>query len=288
MNNTWQDLRYAIRALLKSPGFACVAILTLAVGIGSTVTMFSIANSVLLQPLPYRDPDRLIALSGSSRERGLKGLLVSFTRLQQLQVQSHTLDGLAAYLPISSSLTTDGIPEQVNASLATRGLFELLGAVPAMGRNFTPQEDQLGGPNVAIISDGFWHSHFGARPDIAGQSMAIDGKSVMIVGVLPSSFPFPFVQPVPDVWFPRVFENPALSPVRINTGASYLAVYGRLRQGQTITSAQAELDALDKRYKQEFPGYVDAQNITLSVGSLKETLVGTARASLLVLLAAFC
>jgi putative ABC transport system permease protein len=248
--------------------------------------MFSIANSVLLRPLPYRDPDHLVSISGINRERGLTGVLVSFTRVEQVQAQSHTLEALAGYLPTSSNLGTRGIPEQINSALTMRGLFDLLNASPAMGRNFTAQEDQPGGANVAIISDGFWHSHFGARPDILGQSVVLDAKSVAIVGVLPASFQFPFVQPAPDVWFPRVFENSILTHTQVTSGAGFLTVYARLRPGQTLASAQAELDAIDRNYKLEFPGFADAKNLTLSAALLKETLVGPVRVPLLVLLAA--
>ncbi len=286
MNQIWQDLRYAVRTLLKSPGFACVAILTLAIGIGATVAMFSITNSVLLQPLPYRDADRMVNLSGISPVRGITGINVSLVRMQFLQERSHTMDSFGAYLPISSSLTTRGNPEQVNAALATSSLFDLLGAVPEIGRNFLPAEEKSGGANVALISDGFWHSHFGARPDIAGQEMAIDGKSVTIIGVLPGTFQFLLSQPPPEVWFPRVFENPALPLARIYSGAAYLGVIGRLRAGQTVASAQKELDALDNPYKAQYPAYVDTKDYLLVADSLKDSVVGTARASLLVLLAA--
>lgn len=286
MNRIWNDLRYAIRTLLKSPGFACVAILTLAVGIGATVTMFSITNGVLLQPLPYRDAARLLALSATNRERGLTGMNVSYTKYSLVRAQAHTIDGIGAFLPLNSSLKTDGAPEPVNSAMVTPSLFELLNAVPAIGRNFSPQEDSPGGANVAIISDGFWHIHFGARPDISGQPMAIDGESVSIVGVLPATFQFPFLQPAPDVWFPRVFEYAGLTKDRIASGAGYMNIVARMRVGQTIPSVQAELNAINQDYKRQSPGFADSGILTLDAGSLKETLVGSSRTSLLVLLAA--
>src|SRR5579862_2049258 len=144
MNRIWVDLRYAIRTLLKSPGFACVAILTLAIGIGATVTIFSITNSVLLQPLPYRDADRLLSLSSTNRERGLTGMRVSYTKYSRMRAQARTLDGIGGFFPLSSSLKTDGAPEAVDSAMTTPSLFELLNAVPVIGRNFSVQEDSPG------------------------------------------------------------------------------------------------------------------------------------------------
>src|ERR1700683_1562686 len=179
-----------------------------------------------------------------------------------------------------------GTPEQLPAALSTANLFEVFGVVPSPGRTFRPEEDSEGGADVAIISDGFWHSHFGGAPDIIGHTLSLDGKSVTVVGVLPASFRFPFQQPEPAIWFPRVFDNPALNPERIRTGASYLAVYARLRPRESLARCQAELEAINSTYKKDFPGYVDATNYSLEAASLKESLVGPLRASLLVLLSA--
>ncbi len=158
--------------------------------------------------------------------------------------------------------------------------------IPAEGRGFLPEEDREGGADVAIISDGFWHSHFGAAPDLIGQTIPLDGKSVTVVGVLPASFHFPFAQPEPDVWLPRVFDHIALTPVMVRSGASYLVVFARLQPGEALAQSQAELEAMSETYAKDFPGYVDASNYSLQEVSLKESLVGPLRVTLLLLLSA--
>jgi predicted permease len=281
-----QDLRFGARMLRKNLGFTVVAVITLALSIGANTAIFSVIDAVLLRPLPYKDSDQLIFITTAIVQKGVKGLNVSFTKVTRVKEQTRTLQGIAATLPINTSFSNHGTPEQLPASLATANLFEVFGVVPSLGRGFRPEEDQEGGADVAVISDGFWHSHFGGAPDVIGRTLTLDGKSVLIVGVLPATFHFPFQQPEPDVWFPRVFDNPALGPARIRSGASYLAVYARLRPGESLARCQAELEAINQTYKQDFPGYVDASNYSLEAVSLKESLVGPLRASLLVLLAA--
>jgi putative ABC transport system permease protein len=281
-----QDLRYGFRMLAKNPGFTAIAILTLALGIGANTAIFSVIDGVLLRPLPYKDSQQLVDISAVYSSRGIKGLSVSFTKLTQVQRQARSFESVGAYFSTGVSIATNGVPEQVSAAKATANFFSVLGVSPAHGRGFLPQEDQDGGADVAIITDGFWHSHFGGTAGMIGKSIPLDGKSVTLVGILPATFRFPFVQPEPDVWLPRVFDDPALGPERIRSGASYLVVYGRLREGESIAQAQAELDAVNQTYKKDFPGFVDSSNHSLVADSLKETLVGSLRSSLLVLLAA--
>jgi putative ABC transport system permease protein len=281
-----QDVRFGARLLHKNIGFTMVAVLTLALAIGANTAIFSVINAVLLRPLPYKDADQLIAITTSNVQKGIKGLAVSFTKVTRVKEQTRTLQGIVASLAVNASFSNRGTPEQLPAALSTANLFEVFGVVPSLGRTFLPEEDSEGGADVAIISDGFWHSHFGGAPDIIGHTLSLDGKSVTVVGVLPASFRFPFQQPEPAIWFPRVFDNPALNPERIRTGASYLAVYARLRPRESLARCQAELEAINSTYKKDFPGYVDATNYSLQAASLKESLVGPSRASLLVLLAA--
>jgi predicted permease len=286
MTELLQDLRYAIRVLLKSPGFTAVALLTLALGIGASTAMFSITNNVLLQPLPYPDADRLVAISGTNVQRNLTGVFISLTRLDIVRARSRAFENFGAYLPLGSSVVLHGAPEQVVSAMTERSLFDVLGVTPAIGRNFTEQEDSPGGPNVAVISNAFWHNHFGGEQNILGQTMEVDGKNTTVVGVLPANFQFPFLQPAPDIWMPRVSDNPALTPAMIRSGAGFLLLYAKLRPGQTVASAQAEIDSLDAAYRKEFPGYVDAQLLTWTVQPLKDSLVAGTQQSLLVLLGA--
>ena len=281
-----QDLRFGARMLRKNAGFTAVAVLTLALSIGANTAIFSVIYAVLLRPLPYRDSSQLVSIATDNVQRGVTGMPVSFTKMSRVKEQTRTLQSVGAYFPVNASLTTRGAPEQIPAARATAGFFEVLGVIPAEGRGFLPEEDREGGADVAIITDGFWHSHFGAAPDLIGQTIPLDGKSVTVVGVLPASFHFPFQQPEPDVWLPRVFDPVALTPTMIRTGASFLAVFARLQAGVSPAQSQAELDAINETYKKDFSGYVDASNYSLEVVSLKESLVGPLRASLLLLLSA--
>jgi putative ABC transport system permease protein len=285
LEDALQDVRYGLRVLRKNPGFTAVAVVTLALGIGANATMFSITNAVLLRPLPYPDGDRLVSIAMEDPSRNIVGLNVSFTRLALLQQESRTFEAIGAFTPESTSMTRQGAPEQLSAAVATGNFFDVLGVASAVGRNFLPEEDQPGGANVAIISDAFWQSHFGGRVDFIGHSIPMDGRSVTIVGVLPARFRFPFQQPEPQVWFPRVFENPLFPPDRVRAGAAYLRAYGRLRSGESIARAQAEINSIGSTYTKTFPENSDARTFTVRVASLKETLVGPVRTSLIVLLA---
>jgi predicted permease len=279
-----QDLRFGLRVFRRNPGFTAVAILTLALGIGANAAMFSITDAVLLRPLPYPNSEGLVSISADNRAAGITGLNVSFTRLTFIQEQSRTLENIGAFYPTNSSLTTHGNPEQVPAALVTYGFFDTLKVTPSIGRGFTPQEDQPGGANVAVISDAMWNGRFGGDPAVIGRTFPIDGRSVEIIGVLPASFRFPFQQPEPQIWFPRVFENARFTPDRVRVGASFLAVIARIRPGETLTQVQTELDSLNNQYRETFGSFYDAKQFTARAASLKETLVGSLRTSLLVLL----
>ena len=142
-------------------------------------------------------------------------------------------------------------------------LFRVLEISPARGRTFLPEEEQHGGPDVAIISDGFWRSHFAADPSAVGKTLVLDGKSATIVGILPTSFRFPLQYPEPEVWLPRPSEIIQLTPDQVRSGAGYLDVIARLRSGETLGRAQAELDSINANYKQQFGSYVDATKFGL-------------------------
>lgn len=277
------DLRYAIRGFRKSKMFTGVAILTLALGIGANAAIFSIIDTVLFHPLSYPDANRLVAIT--SNNPGSPVTIVSLTRLNFMQPQIQSLERIGAYYALAFNITTKGAPEQVLGAHASRELFQLLGVEPTLGRGFLPEEDQLGGRDVALISNAFWRSHFGADAEIAGKSLSVDGRVTTIVGVLPASFRFPFFQPEPQVWLPRVIENPNYSPQRIRGGVAYLLLLGKLRKGEGLQHLRAELDTVGKAYGQAFPSFPDA-SMTLAVTPLEESLVANVRPSLLALLAA--
>ena len=286
MQTLRQDLKFALRMLRKNPGFTAVAVLTLALGIGANTAIFSVVNAVLLRPLPYSDSNRLLAVSQTDRAAGTTGVPVSFTKFTEISEQNKSLASVAAFYPYTPSLVSEREPELVNGVRISADLFRVLGITPSLGRGFLPEEEAPGGHDVAILSDGFWHSHFAADPGLLGKTLSLDGKRVTVVGILPASFHFPLQFPEPDVWLPRVSESNFLTAQQIHSGAGYLSVIARLRPGETLSRAQAELSAIDGRYREQFGGFVDATKYSLAATSLEESLVGPLRASLMVLLAA--
>jgi putative ABC transport system permease protein len=286
MPTLWQDLKFALRMLRKHPGFTVVAVLTLALGIGASTAIFSVVNTVLLQPLPYKDPGRIINLSQIELRTQVSGGFMSYTKYTQIVEQNKTLASIAGFYPLTLSLVTEREPEAVNGARASLDFFRVLGISPLQGRSFLPEEEQPGGADVAVISDGFWHSHFAGDPRTLGKPLVLDGKNVTIVGILPPSFRFPVQFPEPDVWLPRPSETILLTPAQIHSGASYFNVIARLRQGETLQRARAEFDTINASYKQQFGSNVDATKFGIFAQTLEDSLVGGLRPSLLVLLAA--
>ena len=286
MGALWQDTKFGLRVLKQNPAFTAVAVLTLALGVGANTAIFSVMNAVLLRPLSYPDPERLIAINGVNPPDRTNPISVSFTKFTQIKEQSQSLETIAAYYSFNASLSTKHEAELVAAARVSSDFFPTLGAKPSRGRSFLPQEDQPGGADVVIISNGFWQSHFGADPELIGKSMTIDGRSVTVIGILPASFRFPIVFPEPQVWFPRVFETTLLTPELVHSGAGYLSLIARMRRGETLPRVRAELETINSHYKQEFGSYADAAKLALSTLPLEESVVGPLRPSLLVLLAA--
>lgn len=275
MHSLLQDTKLALRLLRKNPGFTAVAVLTLALGIGANTTIFSVVHSVLLEPLPYPASDRLVSIGAAS-----------FPKFTQISDQTRTLEHVAAYYSFGVSLASSREPEAIAGIHVSPDFFRVLGIHVARGRSFLPEEQQPGGGNVSILSDGFWHSHFAGDQGILGKTLTLDGNSVTVVGVLPANFAFPFAFPEPEVWLPRVFEHPLLKSVQIHMGAGYLDVIGRLAPGVTIDETQAELQTINERYLQQFSTFADANKDSLAVNLLEESLVAGLRLSLFVLLVA--
>jgi putative ABC transport system permease protein len=286
MENLWQDLKFASRMLWKNPGFTAVAILTLALGIGANTAIFSVVNTVLLRPLPFQEPGRILSLTQYELRTKAGGALMSYTKYTQIREQSKTLESMAGFYPLTLSLVTEREPEVVNGARASTDFFRVLGISPARGRAFLPEEEQEGGPDVAVISDGFWHSHFAGDPGTLGKPLVLDGKSATIVGILPASFRFPLQFPEPDVWLPRPSETVLLTAAQVRGGASYFNMIARLRPGETLERASAELDAINASYRQQFGSNADATKFGILAQTLEDSLVGGLRPSLLVLLAA--
>ena len=286
MGTFLQDIRYGLRRIVQNPGFSAIAVLTLALGIGATSTIFSVVNAVLLRPLPFHDPQHLVAVSQVTTDTQAGAVPMSFTKYEAIRDQSQSLARIAVYYPISPSLGGESEPEQIAAARVSGDLFGLLGVAPQLGRGFDAAEMTPGGADAAVITDGLWHRRFGGEPTVLGRTLRLDGNDVTVVGVLPAAFRFPLQLPEPQVWMPRVSEPDALTPAQVHSGASYLSFVARLQPGRTIAQAQAELDTINARYREQYGSYVDATRFRLQAQSLAESLVGTSRPPLALLLAA--
>jgi predicted permease len=240
---TLQDIRFGMRMLRRNSGLAIVVVLTLALGIGATTGIFTLFNTAVIRPLPYQQPDRLIAILNTYPELNLPTTMISPWIYGRCREFCTSFDGVAAlndWLPVITGQTR---PEQVRAVKVTANFLPLLGVSPAMGRNFTAEEDRSGMGHVAVLSDGFWHRRFGGDPKIIGCTMVLDGASFEIIGVLPPGFSF--VSPY-DVWAPL-----ALSPAEQQERGDRLLVIGKLKPSFTAAQAQLELDNLAKPIRDE-------------------------------------
>jgi len=282
VNGLWQDLRYALRGLRQRPGFSAVAVLTLALGIGANTGVFSIANGVLLRPLPYADPDRLVMVWGHRAQEPLAEL--SVPEYLDLRERSHALTGLAAYADGSASLTGIGAPERLRVGLMTANAPAVLGVMPARGRGFTTDEDLPGRPLVVLLSDGLWRRRFGADPGILGRTLTLDDAPATVIGVMPPEFQLPshYSGRPMDLWAPLQLD-PATD--RAERGWHYLLGVGRLQDGRTLESASRETSTLMRGMVAEYPGAY-RPDFTGSATSVRQEVLGDVRPAILVLLGA--
>jgi predicted permease len=276
-----RDVCFAFRALAKSPGFAAVAVLTLALGIGANTAIFSVVNGVLLNPLPYAQPDRLVALY--SRTAQFQRSEISYPNFLDWVRDNHSFSTLAAYRPYDFDLTGQGAPERVPAEMISANFFPVLGVKPVAGRTFLPNEDQEGARPVVLISGGLWKRKFGSSPDAVGKALTLNGVDYTIVGVIPAGFYYIGGNfHYSDVYVPiGQSDDPTFRDRRESMG---MDVVGRLRPAITLEQAKADMDALARQLGEEYPDADKGTGITLV--PLKQTVVGSIQPYLLVLLAA--
>jgi predicted permease len=281
METLFQDVRYALRQMRKSRGFAAIAVLTLALGIGANTVIFSVVNGVLLSPLPFFKPDQLVTLH--ENKPNFEGGSVSYTNFRDWQKDNHTFSSMAIARRYAFSLTGVGEAEQVNGNFVSSDFFSQLGVNPVIGRTFSTGEDEVGAGAVALISAGLWQRKFSAAPDILGKSITLDSKVYTIVGVIPANFRLS----VPgfrdsDVYVPiGQWSNPLL----LKRGAG-LGIHGigRMKPGVSLEQARADMEAVTRNLGAAFPD-VD-KGITAKIVPLKQQMVGSVRPILAVLLAA--
>src|SRR5262245_3403825 len=269
-----QDLKFAFRQLLKNPGFTAVAVLTLALGIGANTAIFSIINGVLLRPLPYREPDRIVAVLHFGWNP------VSPADFLDWRQQQTVFERIAAAEYWGGTLTGRGTPEAVPGLSMGDGLFELLGVEPMLGRTFAADEFQPGKNQVLVLSHRLWQRRFGGETNVIGRTVTLDGKPYVIIGVMPPSFQFaPFWATHAEMWAPLSLAD------RVNArGGRSLRVFARLTPGVAREQAQAEMEAICKRLDVMYPD--TNKGLKISVDSLHDKAVGNVKPALLVLLAA--
>jgi len=282
--NLGQDIGYGLRVLRRSPGFTAVAILTLALGIGANTALFSVVNGVLLNPLPYPNPEQLVTVSNGTAT-SLETWL-SYPDSLDLVRDNHSFSSLAVYESlISSNLLGQGDPERVFVTEVSSTFFPTLGITPILGRNLSPAEDQLNGPPAVILSGGFWKTKFGGSPDVIGTAINLDGIDYTVVGVLPQNFYFCCENisfRLSDVYLPiGADKNPWMQDRKFHPG---IYAVGRLKQDVTLAQAQADMDRMSRNLAAAYPETDKGNGIRVT--PLKQEMVQDIRPFLLVLLAA--
>ncbi len=276
----FEDLRYSLRALARSPSFTLVAVVGLALGIGANSAIFTVMNAVLLRPLPYKEAEQLVLLWQLNRHNGDHEIKASAPDYIDWKEQNSVFQDIAAFNANSGlglNLSGAGHPARISATSVTGNLFSVLGVTPALGRSFLPDEERPGSAPVCILSDGLWKGRFGSDPKILGKAVTLNGEMWTVVGVMPRGFRFP--QSV-DLWVPAMVRSTA----RTKRAQHYLGVIARLKPGFSLDHAQAESDALTRRMELQFPETNAGLGVRLV--PLRTQITGNIRPALLVLFGA--
>jgi putative ABC transport system permease protein len=288
MRTLWQDVRYGLRLLLKRPGFTLIAVVTLALGIGANTAIFSVVNAVVLRPLPYAGPERLVmiweTMPGNDKRWVAPGNFVDWRN------QARSFEQLASYSSATLNLTGDGEPERLTGAAVSTNVFSTLGVEAALGRTFVTEDEQREGGRVVVLSDGLWQRRYGADPHIVGRSLTLDGKSYTVVGVMPAVFRFPIQS---DLWIPgsrgsavppslaAQFPEADLSTER---DVHIYSVVGRLKPGVEVAQARAEMGTIAERLAQSYPE--TNGGLGTNIVPLHQQLVGGVQSILFILLGA--
>jgi len=287
METLIKDFRFALRGLLRQPGFAAVVIITLALGIGASTAIFSVVNAVLLRPLPFANSDRLQVVWGNYRALNIERLPAKAAEYEDYARQNQIFDSVAAYANHSFNLTTGPEPERIRGAYVSANLFPTLEAQAAAGRVFTAHEQRQ--DRVVVLSDSFWQRHFAGDRSVINQNITLDNESYLVVGVMPASFQFPhpsfpWSEPA-DLWVPLTYTP---EQVTKRSGPYFLNVLARLAPGVTLEQARSQMNSLGQRFERELSGYRGPNGEDggwhITVAPLQEEIVGSSRRALLVLL----
>jgi predicted permease len=280
LETIWQDIKYAARVLRKSPGFTFFAVTVLALGIAANTAIFSIADAVLLRPLPYRAAEQLVKVWEDGSSYGFPRDTPAPGNFSDWKTRNHAFADMAAYSWDDLNFTGDGNPEQLSADEVSANLFSVLGVSAALGRDFRPDDNILGAAGVAILSQGLWLRRFGGNPEIIGQEIRLDGEKCTVIGVMPHGFLFPDRRT--ELWVPWRFTKEKLA----DHGSHFLNVIARLRPGVSLQTANADLATIAKQLEQEHPD--SNAKIGAFAAPLREELTGDMRPAILVLFGAVC
>jgi predicted permease len=281
LETLWQDLRYGVRVLRKNKGFAAVAVLTLALGIGANTAIFSVVNAAILRPLPYPHPQRLTILWGNVKRARVERRGASYPDYLDWRGQARSFDAMAAFSGNQFALTGIDTPERISGEYVSQPYFSLLGIQPALGRTFSPGEDRVPQRDaVVVLSDGTWKHRFGGDPAIVGRTIQLDGHSYTVIGIAPPGFRGLTDQA--ELWVPFVMSGSAQDLAE--RGDRGFEVLARLRGGVSLARAQADVDAISIRLAQAYPGTNEARGVEVS--PLEREILGDMRKPLLILLAA--
>ena len=273
-----QDFRYSARTLSKHPGFVIIVTLILALGIGANSTIFSVVNAVLIRPLPYEASDRIVMIWETNQTQGVPRSIVSPANFLDWKEQNHVFDHLAALRFWYYTVTGLGDPERYQGARVSADFFPLLNVKPELGRNFDPDEEQVGRDHVVILTHAFWQRHFGGDRNIVGRFLTIDGEPFTIIGVLPTSFRFSRVLNAElEFWMPISF-----TPQQLTREDRSITVYGRLKQSVSLAQAQAEMDGIARRLEQQYPKTNSGWKV--QVNNLQEQSSRPFRSTLLILM----
>jgi putative ABC transport system permease protein len=281
----WQDLRYGIRMLGKNGGLTAIAVLTLALGIGANSAIFSVVNAVLLRPLPYKDPDRIVQFWETNPLKNWTQATVAPANFSDWEKQSTVFESMSAYLGSDKKeagltglhLTGGDEPERLQGLAVNANIFSVLGVDPALGRTFRDEENWEGKHRVAILSHGLWRRRFSANPDIIGQKITLNGRDLEIVGVMPADFYFPSKEV--EMWFPFGWNQNQMTEIR---RPHFLRAIARLKPGVTLEQAEAEMNTIASRLEEQYPDTNTQMGVGL--GPLKQWIVEDTQLALILFL----
>ncbi|HWG88459.1 MAG TPA: ABC transporter permease, partial [Candidatus Acidoferrales bacterium] len=266
MTTLVQDVRYALRGLLKSPAFAAIAVLTLALGISANTALFTVVHGVLLNPLPYPHADQLVAVYGKAP--GVDRAPASYLNFLDWQRENQSFSSLAMYRNQDYNLTGSSQGERLSGYMVSADFFSTLEANPVAGRTFRADDDHTGAAPVVVLSGGFWKRKFGSSPDVMGKSLVLNGKSYTVIGVVPADFTF--YGQARDVYTAiGQWNDPSFRDRRISVSAR---VIGRLKPGVTLAQARADMDVVARNLAAAYP--VADQQLGIALVSMKQDIVG--------------